>query len=185
MVTSWTITTSRRRFVAFKFYDAATERRSNQICHSATKLVCPDGEDGLVISTEILNKIINVNMLEETMTVESGMTLKQLIDELRRPSPGKRNDGYVKVRTLNVGDEDLDAAKASLGVLGVISQVAAAVVLEEEVGNMDGWALVLAIFRVGESGGVLKLVFTIVEGRGVKMVLRMSYGRWTNLQDDG
>lgn len=33
-----------------------------------------------------------------------------------------------------------------------MEKVAAAVVLEEEVGNMDGWALVLAIFRVGESG---------------------------------
>ncbi|XP_021757035.1 probable L-gulonolactone oxidase 4 [Chenopodium quinoa] len=136
--------------------------------HSATKLVCPDGEDGLVISTENLNKIISVNMVEETMTVESGMTLKQLIDEaakvnlalpnspywagvtvggmlgtgahgsslwgrgsavhdyvvsLKIISPGKRDDGYVKVRTLSVGDEDLDAAKVSLGVLGVISQV--------------------------------------------------------------
>lgn len=136
--------------------------------HSYPKLVCPDGEDGLLISTKNLNKIINVNMTEETMTVESGVTLQQLIDEaakvnlaltsspywagvtvggmlgtgahgsslwgrgsavhdfvvgLKIVSPGNPEDDYVKVRTLTVGDEDLDAAKVSLGVLGVISQV--------------------------------------------------------------
>ncbi|XP_074294621.1 putative L-gulonolactone oxidase 1 [Silene latifolia] len=38
-------------------------------------------------------------------------------------SPGGCDDDYVKVRKLGVGDEDLKAAKVSLGVLGVISQV--------------------------------------------------------------
>ncbi|KMT01883.1 hypothetical protein BVRB_9g210020 [Beta vulgaris subsp. vulgaris] len=136
--------------------------------HSFTKLVCPDGEDGLIISTKNLNKVINVNMTEETMTVESGITLKQLIDEaakvnlalpnapywagvtvggmlgtgahgsslwgrgsavhdyvvsLKMVSPGEHEDDYYKVRTITISDEDLDAAKVSLGVLGVISQV--------------------------------------------------------------
>ncbi|XP_010676589.2 LOW QUALITY PROTEIN: probable L-gulonolactone oxidase 4 [Beta vulgaris subsp. vulgaris] len=152
--------------------DATTNKRKIKVAtkhgHSYPKLVCPDGEDGLLISTKNLNKIINVNMTEETMTVESGVTLQQLIDEaakvnlaltsspywagvtvggmlgtgahgsslwgrgsavhdfvvgLKIVSPGNPEDDYVKVRTLTVGDEDLDAAKVSLGVLGVISQV--------------------------------------------------------------
>lgn len=43
--------------------------------------------------------------------------------ELWIVSPDSPEDGYVKVRTLNETDVDLDAAKVSLGVLGVISQV--------------------------------------------------------------
>ncbi|KMT12186.1 hypothetical protein BVRB_5g101330 [Beta vulgaris subsp. vulgaris] len=152
--------------------DATMNKRKIKVAtrhgHSFPKLVCPDGNDGLLISTKNLNKIININMAEETMTVGSGMTLQQLIDEatkvnlaltnspywvgvtvggmlgtgahgsslwgrgsavhdfvvgLKIVSPGNPEDDYVKVRTLTVGDEDLDAAKVSLGVLGVISQV--------------------------------------------------------------
>ncbi|KAH9617812.1 hypothetical protein KSS87_011485 [Heliosperma pusillum] len=136
--------------------------------HSFPKLVCPDGENGLVISTMYLNKVLNVDPTQETMTVQSGMMLNQFIDEaakvglalpyspywagltvggmistgshgsslrglgsavhdyvvgLTMVSPGGRDDGYVKVRRLGVGDDDLQAVKVSLGVLGVISQV--------------------------------------------------------------
>ncbi|KAG2725665.1 hypothetical protein I3760_01G076600 [Carya illinoinensis] len=136
--------------------------------HSIPKLVCPDGQDGLLISTKYLNRMLKIDVEAMTMTVESGVTLRQLINEaakaglalvfapywwgltiggmlgtgahgstlwgkgssvhdyvveLRIVSPGGREDGYVKVRTLNDGDTDFNAAKVSLGVLGVISQV--------------------------------------------------------------
>lgn len=136
--------------------------------HSMAKLVCPDGQDGLLISTKNLNHILKIDFQAMKMTVESGVTLRQVIDEsakvglalpygpyfwglsiggllstgahgstlwskgsalheyvveVRIVSPGKPEDGYVKVRVLNESDPDLDAAKVSLGVLGVISQV--------------------------------------------------------------
>ncbi|XP_057251643.1 probable L-gulonolactone oxidase 1 [Beta vulgaris subsp. vulgaris] len=120
----------------------------------------------LLISTKNLNKIHNVNTTAKTITVDSGVTLRQIdgaakanlalsyapywwgltiggmlgtgahgsslwgkgssihdhVVELWIVSPDSPEDGYVKVRTLNETDVDLDAAKVSLGVLGVISQ---------------------------------------------------------------
>ncbi|KAJ8442908.1 hypothetical protein Cgig2_022274 [Carnegiea gigantea] len=136
--------------------------------HSIPKLVCPDGEEGLLISTKNLNKILKVDTGSGTMTVQSGVTLRQLIEEaakaglalpyspywwgvttggmlgtgahgsslwgkgsavhdyvveLRIVSPGGPEDGYVRIQALNETHADLQAAKVSLGVLGVISQV--------------------------------------------------------------
>ncbi|KAL2893398.1 putative L-gulonolactone oxidase 6 [Bienertia sinuspersici] len=136
--------------------------------HSIPKLVCPDGEDGLLISTKNLDKIHNIDTTSGVITVDSGVTLRQLISEaaktnlalpyapywwgltiggmlgtgahgsslwgrgsavhdyvvaLRIVSPGQPNEGFVKVRSLDETSADLDAAKVSLGVLGVISQV--------------------------------------------------------------
>ena len=49
--------------------------------HSIPKLVCPDGENGMLISTKYLNKIVKVDVEANTMTVESGVTLQQFINE--------------------------------------------------------------------------------------------------------
>ncbi|KAL2478642.1 putative L-gulonolactone oxidase 6 [Forsythia ovata] len=108
--------------------------------HSIPKLVCPEGDNGLLISTKYLNRTLDVNVSSMTMTVESGMTLRELINdaaEAKLALPyapywwgltiggmmGTAEEGYAKVRTLEIGNPELNAAKVSLGVLGVISQV--------------------------------------------------------------
>ncbi|XP_058086357.1 probable L-gulonolactone oxidase 6 [Magnolia sinica] len=48
--------------------------------HSIPKLVCPGGDDGLLISTRFLNRILGVDATAMTMTVESGVTLREVID---------------------------------------------------------------------------------------------------------
>lgn len=137
--------------------------------HSIPKLNCPDGKNGLLISTKYLNRTLNVDKSALTITVEPGMTLKQLINvsamagltipyvpywwgltvggmlgtgahgsslwgdsgsavhdfviQLRIVTPAGPDEGYAKVRMLKIGDPEFDAARVSLGVLGVVSQV--------------------------------------------------------------
>ncbi|KAJ4831081.1 hypothetical protein Tsubulata_006068 [Turnera subulata] len=47
--------------------------------HSIPKLVCPDGDNGLLISTKYLNRTLAIDVQSMTMSVESGVTLRQEI----------------------------------------------------------------------------------------------------------
>ncbi|KAI3719261.1 hypothetical protein L6452_20156 [Arctium lappa] len=49
--------------------------------HSILKLVCPAGDDGLIISTQKLHRVIEIDKDSGLVTLESGVTLRQLIDE--------------------------------------------------------------------------------------------------------
>lgn len=137
--------------------------------HSVPKLVCPEDSNGILISTKYLNKVVKIDVEEKTIALESGVTLKQIINEaskyglalpytpywygltiggmigtgahgstlwgkgsavhdyvveIRIVRPSDSEDGYAKVEILNEqNNEDFNAAKVSLGVLGVISQV--------------------------------------------------------------
>ena len=145
-------------------------RVTTRYSHSITKLVCTDGTNGLFISTKFLNHTVQSDAKAMTLTVESGVTLRQLIaeaakvglalpyapywwgltvggmmgtgahgsslwgkgsavhdyvTEIRMVSPGSVSDGFAKVRVLSetTTPNEFNAAKVSLGVLGVVSQV--------------------------------------------------------------
>lgn len=49
--------------------------------HSIPKLVCTDVKDGILISTKFLNHVVRTDPKAKTLTVESGVTLRELIEE--------------------------------------------------------------------------------------------------------
>ncbi|RDX62107.1 putative L-gulonolactone oxidase 6, partial [Mucuna pruriens] len=136
--------------------------------HSIPKWVCPEGKNGWVISTKYLNRVLEIDEEKRTMRVESGVTLKQLMNEaakmglglpyvpywwgltiggilgtgahgsslwgkgssfheyvleLRIVTPAAPQHGYAMLHILTQHHQHLNAAKVSLGLLGVISQI--------------------------------------------------------------
>ncbi|MCL7025005.1 hypothetical protein MKW94_029193 [Papaver nudicaule] len=144
-------------------------KAATRYSHSEPKLVCPDeSQNGnLLVSTLHLNRVLSINKSALTMTVESGVLLRDFINEaakvglalpscpywwgltiggmistgahgstmwggsyvhdyvigLRIVTPASPGEGYAKLRVLENNHPDIKAAKLSLGVLGIISQV--------------------------------------------------------------
>ncbi|KAK7338131.1 hypothetical protein VNO77_18731 [Canavalia gladiata] len=141
---------------------------ATRFSHSIPKWVCPEGQNGWLISTKYLNRVLEIDVEARTATVQSGVTLKQFINEVAKAglalpytpywwgltmggimgtgahgsslwgkgssvhdhvvaltivrSAGPEH-GYAKVQSLGEEDEDINAAKVSLGLLGVISRI--------------------------------------------------------------
>eukprot|EP01018_Ginkgo_biloba_P039276 Gb_19441 [translate_table: standard] len=155
-------------FVGMAVQKKQKMRVATRWSHSIPKLVCPGGDSGLIISTRDLNHVIGIDMVSMRITVESGVSLRELIDAaakqglalphspywegitvggllstgahgsslfdrgsavhdyvvgMRLVIPGNQHENYTRIKVLTEAEEDLNAAKVSLGLLGVISHV--------------------------------------------------------------
>ncbi|PKI48772.1 hypothetical protein CRG98_030814 [Punica granatum] len=53
--------------------------------HSIPKMVCSDGDYGLLISTKYLNRVLKVDAASMTISVQGGVTLRQVLNISRLP----------------------------------------------------------------------------------------------------
>nr|ATD14370.1 putative L-gulonolactone oxidase [Mucuna sempervirens] len=156
------------KVVAWASQNKKKVKVGTRFSHSIPKWVCPEGQNGWMISTKYLNRVLEIDAEKRTMKVQSGVTLKQVINEAAKAglalpytpywwgltiggimgtgahgsslwgkgssvhqhvlhltivTPSGPHDGYAKVHTLTEQHEYLNAAKVSLGLLGVISQI--------------------------------------------------------------
>ncbi|KAH7574242.1 hypothetical protein JRO89_XS03G0270000 [Xanthoceras sorbifolium] len=143
----------------------------SRFSHTIPKLACPGGSKSgkaLLVSTSNYNSSIEVDVANLAVTVDAGVSLRQLIDRVEEANlslvaapywegvsigglistgahgsswwgkggavhdhviglsiivPAEENEGYAKVIRIQAPDPLLDAAKVSLGILGVISKV--------------------------------------------------------------
>ncbi|GLJ35327.1 hypothetical protein SUGI_0710680 [Cryptomeria japonica] len=152
--------------------DAVKEGRKIKVMsagsHTFNRFACPGGNVGVLISTRDYNSRIIVNKKWKTVTVDAGVLLKDMVENLAREGltiaqspywdavtmagiismavhgsglwgkgggvqeyvvgmsivvPAPSYAGYAKLIRLGQKDEDLKAARISLGVLGAISQI--------------------------------------------------------------
>ncbi|KAK0570385.1 hypothetical protein LWI29_000327 [Acer saccharum] len=142
----------------------------SRFSHTIPKLACPGSskKPAMLVSTSKYNSTIEIDVVGLTVTVDSGVSLRQLIDRVEEANlslvaapywegvsvgglistgahgsswwgkggavhdhviglslivPAKQNEGFAKIIRIQSPDPLLDAAKVSLGVLGVISKV--------------------------------------------------------------
>ncbi|CBI38702.3 unnamed protein product, partial [Vitis vinifera] len=134
--------------VAKAAMDRTKMKAVTRFSHSIPKLVCTDGEDGLLISTngatlrQVIDEAAKAGLAlpyapywwgltiggllssgaHGSSLWSKGSSVHEYVEQLRIITPAGRENGYVQVRTLDTSHEDLNAAKVSIGVLGVISQ---------------------------------------------------------------
>ncbi|KAK4785502.1 hypothetical protein SAY86_002191 [Trapa natans] len=140
----------------------------SKFSHTIPKLACPGANTSILISTEKYDSVIDIDVPNMSVTVDSGVSLRNLIDKVEEKGlslvaapywegvsvggiistgahgsswwgrggsvhdhvvslslvvPASESDGYAKIISLEGQDPRFDAARVSLGLLGVISKV--------------------------------------------------------------
>ncbi|KAI3980224.1 hypothetical protein MKX01_033365 [Papaver californicum] len=117
-------------------------KAATRYSHSQPKMVCPDEIESGVLLRDLIDEAAKVGLALPSSPYWWGLTIGGMISTgahgsnmwggsyvhdyvvgLRIVTPASPDEGYAKVRVLDNNHPDLKAAKLSLGVLGIISQV--------------------------------------------------------------